>query len=137
MKQFCRTLLVIVLALLLSLAPALDAVADLTVTMLTKWESLDRAGNTFVWTISKIVWDSSYPTGGESVTAADFGVTYRVKAIWKIYDDDKYIYNYDEPGQKFMILIGDYNNGSDGPLIELADQANMSGLNTTVMTMGW
>lgn len=137
MKRFRKPSVVMVIAMVIAFAFVGQAIAAMTVTMKSKWESLDRNGNTWIFTISSIAWDSSYPTGGEPVTASDFGATYRIKAMWKIFDTYKVSYNFDEANQKFMILYSDYSNGTDGPFVELPNGYDPSSETTTVMSVGW
>lgn len=74
-----------------------------------------------------VTFDSSYPTNGEAVTPADFGLTQltdlRLEAGPGGYVP---VWNQSTTAAKLKVLMGDNNNASDGPLIEVANTTNLS-----------
>lgn len=76
--------------------------------------------------IQKIVaFDSSYPTGGEAFTVADLG--FKVLPRWiEIETSAGYIFKIDRTNLKVIAYMGDNNNASDGPLIEVANTTDLS-----------
>lgn len=84
-----------------------------------------------------ITFDSSYPTGGEAVTPANFGLT----AITDIQleGDDGYVLRWDRSttAPKLLAYMGDNNNASDGPLIEVANTTDLSAVVTRFTVTGY
>lgn len=74
-----------------------------------------------------VTFDSSYPTNGESFTAADLGLT----AITNFEAQPStvgYVAVWDRStsAPKLMAFYGDNNNASDGPLIEVPNATSLT-----------
>lgn len=68
--------------------------------------------------------DSSYPTDGE-----DFDVSsYFPKGVIAVIvpSKDGYVFEYDKDDEKIKAYYADYDAGSDGALIEVADEEDLS-----------
>lgn len=128
--------MLVVLALVLMAVGVLLHYAEAAVTNVTKLNSEFKAlnGQSQRFAVAAITFDSSYPTGGESLTAATYNMT-RIEAVVKIYDDDKYMYNFDVPNQKLMVLNFNYD-ASDGPAQEIGNGTDLSGLNGRFLLIG-
>ena len=89
-----------------------------------------------------ITFDSSYPTGGEAVTVAQLGLTLlenlqvqpglgsTTTAYVPAWDRSK-------TSPKVQAFMGDNNNASDGPLIEVANTTDLSALIVGFTATGW
>lgn len=71
-----------------------------------------------------IAFDDSYPTGGEAVAAADFGLS-------EVYDldvrpNDGYVFQYLDG--KVLAFYADYSSSTDGALIEVANADDLAGV---------
>lgn len=81
-----------------------------------------------------VTFDASYPTGGEAFTAAQLGLT-SVRRV-RFYPGqagtgtDSYVpvWNQSTSAPKVLAFMGDNNNASDGPLIEVANTTDLSTL---------
>lgn len=86
--------------------------------------------------IVDITFDSSYPTGGESLTPAQCGMDSEILAVLPELGDTGYAVRYDRANEKLMAYMGDNNNASDGPLIEVADTTDLSTLDVRIVVIG-
>lgn len=76
-----------------------------------------------------ISFDSSYPTGGESLTAADLGFEDNAaNLIVLVPSKSGYVFEYDGANAKIKAYYGDNNNASDGPLIEVPNTTDLSAI---------
>ena len=86
----------------------------------------------------KITFDASYPTGGEALTAANFGLSqlYTVEicggVAMKSDETLAFPIGYDETAKKLVAFEGDNDNAADAPLIE---QDNTESLDTYYVTV--
>jgi len=82
-------------------------------------------GNKRVRTVD-IAFDSSYPTGGESLTASDLGLS----VVDLVIPSPKsgYVFEYDYTNSKIKAYYADYDATSDGALIEVANTTDLSGV---------
>jgi len=94
-----------------------------------------RVNPGLVMKLVSIAFDSSYPTGGEDLVAADVGLTAIVKVLPN--PASGYIFRYNHSTAKLMIFYGDWNNASDGALIELPNTTNASLLIPRVLILGY
>lgn len=78
--------------------------------------------------IVSIAFDNSYPTNGEAVTFADLGVADTPDVVLCISGHKGYVFDYDAANQKMLVYYGDNNNASDGPLVEVANAADISAI---------
>lgn len=83
-----------------------------------------------------ITWDATYPAGGESVTAADFGLS-RLDYLVAL-DAAGFQCQYIASTGKIKCFYYDYNAVGDGLAIEIAvgDTAILSGIVTTFLAIG-
>lgn len=76
--------------------------------------------------VGTLAFDSSYPTGGESVPRSLLGLLK--------FDDVRigpkagYLFEWDDTNQKVKVYQGDNDNAADAPLIEVADTTDLSAL---------
>lgn len=76
--------------------------------------------------VGTIAFDSSYPTDGEALAAADLnlrGITWLM-----VSPKSGYVFEYDYTNSKLKAFYGDNNNASDGPLVEVPNTTNLSTL---------
>ena len=78
-------------------------------------------------TYKSLAFDASYPTGGEALTASDLGFQAAPRDV-RIEPKSGYVFEYDKTNSKVLAYYGDNNNAADGPLIEVANAANLSTL---------
>jgi hypothetical protein len=90
-------------------------------------ENLERgsSGNLRVVT-GTIAFDSSYPTGGESLTPANMALS-RVQSV-SILPKSGYVFEYDYTNSKVLAYYADYDAVADGALIQVPDTTNLSTL---------
>lgn len=74
-----------------------------------------------------VTFDSSYPTGGEAFTPASLGLTGLEQMFVQ---PGTYVVNWNRSAASPLLLayMGDNNNASDGPLIEVANTTDLSAL---------
>lgn len=89
-----------------------------------------------------ITFDASYPTGGEAFTAAQLGLT-------SLKDVQPYaglgssttgyvpVWNRSVSSPLLLVLMGDNNNASDGPLIEVANTTDLSAFVCQIRAVGF
>lgn len=78
-------------------------------------------------TYKTVAFDSSYPTGGEPLTAADLGFSVAPRDV-RIEPKGGYVFEYDRTNSKVLAYYGDNNNASDGPLIEVPNTTDLSAI---------
>ena len=79
--------------------------------------------------------DSSYPTGGESLTAASLGI----KTIELLIAEPKsgYVFSYDYTDAKLMVYYADYAAAAAGALIQIPDLTDLSAItNVKIFAIG-
>lgn len=85
--------------------------------------------------IIDVTFDSSYPTGGEALTPEDCGMQ-SIEAVLPQLGDTGYVVLYDRTNEKLLAYMGDNNNASDGPLIEVANTTDLSTLDVRILVIG-
>jgi len=92
--------------------------------------------------VKTIAFDSSYPTGGETLgtaaTAAAGAAALGLSTILFLHASSTsgYMFEYDYAG-KLLAYYGDNNNASDGPLIEVPNTTDLSALTSVrVLAIG-
>lgn len=75
--------------------------------------------------VGTVAFDSSYPTGGEEISFPNFEVEPLFVAVQP---DSGYIFTYDRTNGKLLAYYADYDAGSDGALIEVANETDLSGV---------
>jgi hypothetical protein len=81
-----------------------------------------------------VAFDSSYPTGGEPVTAAQFGLAAIDDVI--VTDGGGYDVSYVPSTGKLLVRYADYDAVADGKLIEVPNTTNLSTLTARVIVIG-
>ena len=76
-----------------------------------------------VW--ASLAWDSSYPTGGEAVSAGDFGLNEVLKI--DINPAGGYVFSWDQENSKILAYYGGASTAS-GALPEASNTLDLSGL---------
>jgi hypothetical protein len=89
-----------------------------------------------------VTFDSSYPTGGESITLIQLGLS----ALQNLDVTNEYgssttaymvTWNKSATAPKLFAYMGDNNNASDGPFIEVANTTDLSALVCRFEATGW
>lgn len=70
--------------------------------------------------------DSSYPTGGEPVSASALGFSDHASSLIVVCNFNVVVCDYDGANAKIRAYFGDYNNAADGILIEVANTTDLS-----------
>jgi hypothetical protein len=70
-----------------------------------------------------IAFDSSYPTGGETVTGIPF-----TPDVFLASPTSGYVFEYDATNNKLLAYYADYDAVADGALIQVADETDLSAL---------
>jgi hypothetical protein len=86
-------------------------------------------------TSGTLTFDSSYPTGGEAITAANVGMN---RAIDRIHFNaaSGYVFEYDKTNQKVLAYYADNDGGADGALIQVANTTNLSAITASYIAVG-
>lgn len=89
-----------------------------------------------------VTFDSSYPTGGEAFTAAQLGLTslknvYASAGLGSSTTGYVPVWNRSVSSPLLLVLMGDNDNASDGPLIEVANTTDLSGFVCQVEAVGF
>ena len=71
-----------------------------------------------------LAFDTSYPTGGESLTFPAF----KNVAIVLVESKAGYVFSYDYTNSKVIAYYADYDAVADGALIQVANETNLSAL---------
>jgi hypothetical protein len=72
-----------------------------------------------------VAFDSSYPTGGESMDISDMFTS--LKAVF-FESKGGYVFEYDYGNKKVKAMMGDNDSATDGPMVEVTDKTNLSAL---------
>ena len=91
-------------------------------------QTIDLGGTEKLY-IGRISLDNSYPTGGEAI---DVSGNERFDSMLLEPTSGGYILRWDAANQKVIALMGDNNNASDGPLIEVAATTDLSAVTNVV-----
>lgn len=92
--------------------------------------------------IADIVFDASYPAGGEAVTAADFGfdleITHVACGLARDPDtaDNAVALDFDSAASAIVAFWGDYSNAADGVLIEVPATTSLAAYTARVVAKG-
>lgn len=84
--------------------------------------------------ICTVAFDDSYPTGGEAVTAEQLGLTV-VDAVIPL-SAGGYVSEYDEANEKLLVYYGNNDGTADGPLVQVANETDLSELTVKVIAIG-
>ena len=81
-----------------------------------------------------VAFDSSYPTGGEAITAAQFGLAAIDDVI--VTNGGGYVVSYIPSTGKLLVRYADYDAVADGALVEVPNATNLSALTVRVIVIG-
>lgn len=84
--------------------------------------------------VKDVTFDSSYVTGGESLTASMLGFT-TVKSVVAPAAGG-YVFEYDYVNSKLLAYYADYDAGADGALIQVAGAVDLSAVVTRILAVG-
>ena len=73
-----------------------------------------------------LAWDSSYPTGGESLTPADAG--FDSFHVVTAHQKSGYTFEMDYTNNKLLAYYYDYNGSADAAAIQVANAVDLSGV---------
>jgi hypothetical protein len=76
-------------------------------------------------TIFEFNFDSSYPTGGESLALSDIGFSHSVDYV-DFEDAAGYSFEFDHANLKVLARYFDYDAGADGPAIQVPNTTNLA-----------
>lgn len=88
--------------------------------------------------ITKVAFDTSYPTGGEALTAANLGLA-GIEALMAFGSDGRVVEAILTDAQNALLKLfqGDNDNAADAPLIEVGNTSNQSAVdNVLVIAIG-
>ena len=72
-----------------------------------------------------IAFDGEYPTGGEPMDISDMFTS--LKAVF-FESKGGYVFEYDYGNKKVKAMVGNNDNATDGPLVEVANETDLSAL---------
>jgi hypothetical protein len=75
--------------------------------------------------VADIAFDSSYPTGGESLTKTDLGFVTGVEFLLAE-PASGYSFEYDHTNEKLIARYADYDAAADGALIQVPNTTDLS-----------
>jgi hypothetical protein len=84
--------------------------------------------------VTLVTMDSSYPTGGEAITAAQLGLATVDVAMCTT--NTGHVAQYDKDNAKIKLYYADYDAVADGALIEVPAATDVSAVVVTVMAFG-
>lgn len=84
--------------------------------------------------VTEVTLDSSYPTGGEAITAAQLGLSKVDVAICET--NTGHIAQYDKANAKIKMYYADYDAVADGALIQVPNATDLSAVVVTVVAYG-
>ena len=85
--------------------------------------------------VADVAMDSSYPTGGEAVSAEQLGLSALEFVLGA--PSGGYVPEYDHASKKLKAYYGDNDNAADGPLAEVANATNLSAVTFRLMALGY
>lgn len=111
------------------------AASDVTYTILKQRRVQGRAHNLVRLAFGDAA--LTYAAGGVPITKGKLGCPTTVESL-KVVDQgvSGYVFNYDQSAEKLVVLMGDNNNASDGPLIEASGVA-LAAQTLEVEVIGW
>lgn len=86
----------------------------------------DPADPDHLFRTARLAFDNSYPTGGEPLAPLDLGLSSIDCLI--VSRTAGYTFEFVYTTNKLMVLVGDYDNAADGPLVEVANATDLSAL---------
>lgn len=83
---------------------------------------------------TEVTLDSSYPTGGEAITAAQLGLS-RVDAVM-CSTNTGHVAQYDKTNAKIKMYYADYDAVADGALIQVPNTTDLSAVTVLCLAFG-
>lgn len=94
------------------------------------------AGGNRVEVYGTVAFDNNYPTGGEVLDPAAFGLNVIEECSPSFAEG--YVTQYDKATGKLLVFMGDNDGVADGPLVQANSTRDLSGLDTVrVKVRGW
>lgn len=84
--------------------------------------------------VTEVTMDSSYPTGGEAITAAQLGLS--VVDVVTCSTNTGHIAQYDKTNAKIKLYYADYDAVADGALIQVPNTTDVSTVVVTCVAFG-
>ena len=84
--------------------------------------------------IAEVTFDDSYPTGGEPITAVSYGLS-SIDVLLAA-PGGGYVFEFDHANSKLKAYVGDNDNAADGPLVQVADKADIKTVKSYTMAVG-
>lgn len=103
----------------------------LTLTKITDMPGPVPFGDRWI-TVRKVAFDSSYPTGGESLTTSELGFSKAPDWV-EIEPKNGYVFEYDATNQKIKAFQGDNANAAAAPLVEVANTTNLAAVTDVIV----
>lgn len=82
-------------------------------------------------TVYTVAWDSSYPTGGESLTPGDCGLVSSISdgEYWiEAWPSKGYVPEYDKANKKMKLYWANYPGAAAGALVEVTNATDVSAI---------
>jgi hypothetical protein len=117
----------------------------LSLTLSNKTESytrqqkvLDHIATKLNMTVITVTFDSSYPTGGESLTYATVGHGFKsIVAVFPQASTNGYVGVYDLSTNKLKVMQTNSDYAGDTPLIEVENTADLSTVSMDILVIGY
>ena len=84
--------------------------------------------------VAEVTFDDSYPTGGEPLAPAALGLS-KID-ILVASPNSGYVFEYDHANSKLKAYQGDNDAVADGPLVQVADKADLKTVKSYIMAFG-
>lgn len=85
--------------------------------------------------IADVVLDSSYPIGGEAISAKELGL--EVIEFVNPSPASGYVFEFDHTNKKLKAFYADYDAAADGALIEVPDTTDLSAVTVRLVAFGY
>jgi hypothetical protein len=86
-------------------------------------------------TVTTVLGDASYATGGYAITANQVGFS-RITAVLAVGANTGYVPSWDATNSKLKVFYADNNAASDSALIEVPAATDLSAVSFTVLAFG-
>ena len=106
----------------------------LTVTYKPDPQLLQKIGHGYQFRVGAVTFDSSYPTGGETLDLSKL-IPVTLEFLFAL-PASGYFFEYDLTNKKLKAYYFDYDAGADGAAIEVANTTDLSAVSTTFFAVG-
>lgn len=98
----------------------------------------DTVGRYTKYVTGTIQFDSSYATGGESLTGSDLTMPGKVEFVDIVPtgEDDAFMYEYDYTNSKVLVLYPTSNETPPGPALQVSGSTNLNGVIARFIAFG-